>query len=240
MTEMVYPGKPILATSNWLELNLSPEETEFVADAAKLYQMLYVESLDTVFKIARALEIISKRHRNSGIQGDYSEALMQYGFTARDGGPMNKAIRSAHKTLLDNEQQVRAWWGNLPDKKKRDWVSAKAICTHWQRSQRDPNKPKKPSPYLQLAATNATLQEQLLAANGQIKTLRAADGGSLFDPELSTPEQIASAYREAWRMKLSRVQSLIRALQAAYKDLQAHTKAARPAKKNAKKLRSTR
>jgi hypothetical protein len=238
MTSGVYPSKPNLATSNWMELNLSPEETEFVADAAKLYKTLYVESLDAVFKIARAIEIISKRHRNSGIQGDYAEALVQYGFTSRDGGPMNKAIRSAHKTLLDNEQQVRAWWGNLPEQKKRDWVSAKTICTHWKRSQLDPNRPKKPSPYLALVSTNATLREQLRAANAQVETLRAADGGSLFDPELSTPEQIAGAYREAWRMTPSKLEKLIRALRAEYKDLQALTKAARPAKKNARRLRA--
>ena len=45
---------------------------------------------------------------------------------------------------------------------------------------------------------------------------RMSNGGSLFDPELSTPEQIARAYREAWRTTPSKLEKLIRALRAEY------------------------
>ena len=139
-----------MSSNNWLELGLSPDEEKTVRRAAELYKAVYLDTIDNVFIIARALKILSDRHRNSGIQGGFADALVQYGFTARDGGPMNKAIRSHLKTLLENEQSVRAWWTKVPERTKRDWLSAKAIYTHWKTSQ-DP--PRKPSPHV--AATNA-------------------------------------------------------------------------------------
>ena len=64
---------------------------------------------------------------------------MQYGFTARDGSPMNKAVRSHLKTLLENEQSVRAWWETVrTTRQARDWLSASAIHKHWRASQRPP------------------------------------------------------------------------------------------------------
>ncbi len=44
---------------------------------------------------------------------------------------MNKAIRSHLKALLENKEKVRAWWALVPERTKRDWLSAKAIYTHW-------------------------------------------------------------------------------------------------------------
>jgi hypothetical protein len=135
--------------NNWMELGLSKDEEEFVRLNAELYKKVYIQTIDTIFGWARAIEILRRAHSDRGIRGDFTDALVQYGFTARDGGPMNKAIRSHLKTLLENEQKVRAWWASVPERTKRDWLSAKAIYTHWKASL----KPKDPN-------TRATQQER--------------------------------------------------------------------------------
>src|SRR5262249_46795976 len=117
-----------------MELGLSKDEEEFVRINGELYKKVYVETIDTIFNWARAIEILRRAHGNSGIQGGFTDALVQYGFTNRDGGPMNKAIRSHLKHLLEHEQKVRAWWAKVPERKKRDWLSAKAIYTNWKKS----------------------------------------------------------------------------------------------------------
>jgi hypothetical protein len=126
---------------NWMELGLNAAEEKFVRETAELYRKVYITTIDTIFDFAKAIEILRKAHASSGIPGEYTAALVQYGFTARDGGPMNKAIRSHFKKLLDNEEKVRAWWAKVDARKKRDWLSAKAIYTHWQKSLKPPGAP---------------------------------------------------------------------------------------------------
>jgi hypothetical protein len=143
------------AMHNWMELNLSPEDDKFVRRYGELYRAQYVETIDTVFGIAKSIDILKEQFDRSGIRGAFGDALVQYGYIARDGGPMNKAIRSFHKQLLDNEAAVRAWWAKVPDPKKRDWLSAKAICTNWKASLRPPT-PRKPSPNIELQGQPVT------------------------------------------------------------------------------------
>ena len=147
-------------SSNWMELGLSTADEEFVRRNAELYRKVYVETIDTIFDWAKAIEILRRHHKKSGIQGGFAAALVQFGFTARDGGPMNKAIVSHFKGLHDNEQAVRAWWASVPDKKKRDWLSAKAIYSHWQASLIPKATPKTPEPITPAAPTKAPLTER--------------------------------------------------------------------------------
>jgi hypothetical protein len=153
--------------SNWMELNLSPAEDAFVRAQAALYQAQYIKTIDTIFDTAKAIKIIADRHRNSGISGAYGDALVQYGFIARDGGPMNKAIRSFYNTLLEHEATVRTWWEAVPERKKRDWLSAKAVYTHWDRSRRPPEP--KPS----YAGVKATAKPQSTTVTGDSAEIAA-------------------------------------------------------------------
>jgi hypothetical protein len=83
---------------------------------------------------------------------------------------MNKAIRSFHNSLLEHEAEVRGWWETVPERKKRDWLSAKAIYTHWDRSRRPPPPPSPPPPKPQWKkppddnAEVAALKEELAQA----------------------------------------------------------------------------
>src|SRR5262245_19969716 len=124
--------------SNWMQLNLSPEEDKYVRRYSDFYRAQYIETIDTVFGIARSIEILKRQFDGSGIRGAFGDALVQYGYTARDGGPMNKAIVSHLKALLDNEAAVRTWWAKVPEPKGRHWLSAKAIYTNWQASLKPP------------------------------------------------------------------------------------------------------
>src|SRR5262249_32079516 len=149
----------------------------------------YVDTIDTIFKIARALVILQKRHYGTGMRGGLTDALVQYGFTNRDGGPMQKSIRSNYTTLLDHEAEGRKWWKGVPERTKRDWLSARAIHRHWIASKkpRDPDASRKPTPLQQERATNVALQEQLHEATTRLKT---ADGGNLFDLDKTGAETI--------------------------------------------------
>ena len=101
--------------SNWIELGLSKDEEALVQLGASLYKTIHLDTIDNIFVIARAIATLQGHHFSSGTQGGFGDALVQYGFVARDGGPMNKAVRSHLKTLLDNEESVRAWWGDGAD-----------------------------------------------------------------------------------------------------------------------------
>jgi hypothetical protein len=129
-------------TDNWMELGLTKEEDEFVRRNADSYKKLYVETIDTIFGWAKAIEILRKAHANSGVRGAFTDALIQYGFTDRTGvRPMNKALLSHLTELLKNEAKVRAWWDKVPENKKRFWLSTKAIYVNWKASLRPPVDP---------------------------------------------------------------------------------------------------
>jgi hypothetical protein len=160
--------------NNWMELGLTKDEEEFVRRGAELYKITYLDTIDNIFVIARSIKILHDRYHGSGIRGGFTDALVQYGFTARDGGPMNKAIRSHLSQLLAHEAEVRAWWEKVPERVKRDWLSAKAIHRHWTNSKKPADAPRKPSPYA--AATNIELQEQLHKAT-KLAELEAENHG---------------------------------------------------------------
>src|SRR5262245_20112053 len=212
---------------NWLELNLNNDEQALVEEAAKLYKATYLDTIDNVFKIANAIGILQRRHYGSGVQGGFGDALVQYGFTNRDGSPMDKGIRSNLKALLDNEKDVRAWWLKVPERKKRDWLSARAIHRHWLKFKqpKDPNAPKKPTPLQEERATNVTLQQELHATR---ERLRTADGGNLFDLDHDTVEHVGTVIGARWRSTPSRIRRLIEVLSEQAKEADAAVKAARP------------
>lgn len=124
-----------MAISNWMELGLTEDEEKLVREGAALYKATYLDTIDNVFKIATAIDILQQRHYGSGVQGGFADALVQYGFTARDdNSPLDKGIRSNLKELLKHEKDVRAWWVKVPGNKKRDWLSARAIYRHWKQA----------------------------------------------------------------------------------------------------------
>jgi hypothetical protein len=211
-----------LPISNWIELGLTSDEEAAVRRGAELHKTLHLDSFDSLFEIARGVEVLRRRYHGYGYnRRDYGDALVQYGYCNRDGGAMNKAPRSHLKSLLEHEAEVRAWWATVPERKKRDWLSAKAVFMNWQRSQRsaDPDEPRRPSPYRQVQETNVALQEQLHGALAQIRTLEQHDGGSAYDPHSSTPREIARAISDCWRQRPKRIQELIEALQAELNEL---------------------
>lgn len=128
--------------NNWMELELTKDEEEFVRRGAELYKITYLDTIDNIFVIARSINILHDRYHGSGIKGGFTDALVQYGFTARDGGAMNKAIRSHLSQLLAHEAEVRAWWEKVPERVKRDWLSAKAIHRHWTNSKKPADAPR--------------------------------------------------------------------------------------------------
>jgi hypothetical protein len=214
--------------NNWIELGLTKDEEELVRKGAELWGAIYLDTIDNVFVIARAIETLRKRYEGMGVKGAFGDALVQYKYTARDGeSPIDKAIRSNLSEMLRNEKQVRDWWKTVPEKRKRHWVSAPTIYKHWNKARKpvDPNAPKKPSPLAREKATSQLLQEQLREANTRLKT---ADGGNLFDLEQTGAEKIGEIIVAAWRMQPSRIRTLITTLSAELKELEARIKTARP------------
>jgi hypothetical protein len=211
----------------YIELGFNSEEQAAVDEAAALLKVSYLDALETAFKIGRGLVILQKRFSGTGQRGEFADALVQCGFVDRAGGPMQKSIRSNYTTLFEQEAKVRAWWKSVPEKKKRFWMSVRAIHRHWT----DSNKPKipdalkKPTPFQRERATNVTLQEQLHAANERLKT---ADGGNLFDLDHDTVEHVGTVIGARWRATPSRIRRLIEVLTVQAKEAEAAVKAARP------------
>jgi hypothetical protein len=151
-----------------MELGLTKDEEEIVQRGAELYKTTYLDTIDNIFTIARALKILQDRHRGSGIRGGLADALVQYGFTSRDGGPMNKAIRSFHTQCLDNEDAIRKWWAEVPERAKRDWLSAKAIYTHWNKTRKPARTT--PSHWAQMRATNSSAEHVIKSVGNLFRT----------------------------------------------------------------------
>lgn len=221
--------------SNWIELNLTADEEQLVRAGAALYKTLHLDTIDNVFVIAKAVDILRRRHIGSGVQGSFNDALIQYGFTNRIGDAIDPAIRTHLKALLENEESVRSWWGTVEARKKRDWLSAKAVYTNWKKSLKSGAAPKRPSPYVQMKETNVTLQEQLDKALTEIDTLKSGDANDFFNLDESSPEEIAHAISDRWRGKLARLEKLITVLQKDLDRLREMNKSARPRGKRKKK-----
>jgi len=220
-----------IGNRNWMELNLSPEEDAFVRTAAEMYKATHLDPIDSVFKIAEAVAILQRRHYASGIQGAFADALVQYGFTNRNDGPMDKHVRYALSELRKSEGEVRAWWRTVDARRRRTWKSAVAIHRHWKRSQEppDPTRQRRQTPLEAERATNVTLQEALNSANAEIARLRGADGDATrFDLELSSTEHIGRAIVDAWRERPSRIEALVKTLSAEVKEIRRLMRAARP------------
>lgn len=138
--------------SNWIELGLTEAERKLVDEAAASYQATYVKTLDTVFKEAEAIGLLQKKHYGTGERGSYADILVQFGFTARDGkSPMDKSIRSNYKELLEHKAAVQKWWQNTEEKKKKHWISVRAIYNNWKKSAKpaptqNSNRPGSPPP----------------------------------------------------------------------------------------------
>jgi len=214
--------------SNWMELRLTQDEEEFVKRNAETYRAVHVETIDTIFGWAKSIEILQKRFYSSGVQGAFADALVQYGFTSRDGGPMAKSIRSNLKNLLDNEQAVRKWWASVPQKTKRDWISARAIHNHWKASLRPADAPRKLSAYAEMKATNIELQEQLTQRRAENRELRTADdGGNLFT-ENSSAEHVIKSVGNLFRTSPAKLRAIATGLNKFAKDIEDLTKTARP------------
>jgi hypothetical protein len=126
--------------SNWLDLKLTPEQEKEVDEGAALYKAQYIETIDTVFKIARSIQILQDKNYGTGVQGGFATALMQKGFTTRNGlDPIDPSIRADFRTLLENKEEVRKWWNSeVANDKKRVWTSARSIARGWKASKKEP------------------------------------------------------------------------------------------------------
>ena len=190
------------AKPNLLDLGLSKEEHELVKRGAALYKASALEAFDNVFVIARAIEVLQKRNYGKGVQGGFTTALVQCGFTSRDGmKPINPSIRNAYKDLLENETAVREWWDTqVPDDKKDLWLSARAIHRNWKASTKpkQPRKPKAPLPQ--------PMTEEEIRASSAIK------------PSKEAMETKAAAEAEAERRRLDSEEATLDALADAFSD----------------------
>jgi len=99
------------------------------------------DALDNALEIAECLEILRTANYGTGVQGGYADALVQYGYTSRNGGPMDKAIRNDFNELRDNADDVRRWWEGVKDDKKPRWLSGTAIYKNWQAFKNPPQPP---------------------------------------------------------------------------------------------------
>jgi hypothetical protein len=226
-TETVYPGKPF--PKNWLDLGLSQEEEAIVRAAAAIHKTVQLDTIDNVFQIAKAVHILRQRYYGSGVQGAFADALVQYGFVARDGSAMNKAILSRLKEMRENEAAVRAWWSSVSAVHKRECLSAIAVYRNWKKSQKkpppDPNATRRPTPLQAERATNVILKEQLRSANERLKT---ADGGNLFDIDRDSAEAIGKTIGARWRASPSKLEKLIETLTEELKEANRLIREARP------------
>jgi hypothetical protein len=207
--------------NNWMELQLTEDEEQFVKRNAELYQAAYVRTLDTILDWGRSIEILRKRFLSSGIQGEFTQALVQYGFTARDGGPMVKSLRSNLKDLFDHEAEVRAWWAKVPEKKRRYWLSIRAVHNNWKASLKPPEAPRKPDSapvtrateparretQINPASFSMTAQQKLEAYKRQIKRELEAQ---FEDRVRAEAEQLFDTTLRSWHARLEAAERQIK------------------------------
>ena len=220
---------------NLMELGFTPEEAKFVEEAAALYKAAYIDTIDTIFKIAKAIDYITKRYYGSGVRGSLAQALIQWGFTARDPDrEIDKGIRSKLKEMLEEEPKVRSWWKSVPAHKKNFWLSAPAIYRNWKKDTAPvdpdaPAQPKRETPLQRERATNQLLQQKLHETRDLLKT---ADGGNLFTAD-SSAEHTADAVAELNRASPAKIRAIAARLNKRAKEYEQRIKEARAVKASA-------
>src|SRR5262249_7745630 len=130
----------------------------------------------------------------------------------RDGTDiLNKTRVSRLLAILDKLPEVEAWRNKLKPKQQLVWASPEAVHRHCPVF--GAREPRGPSPYKQMQATNVELQQQLHDANERLK----ADGNQ-FDLEKTGAETIGKIIVRTWQMSPSRIETLIRTLNAELKE----------------------
>jgi hypothetical protein len=209
-----------------------------------LYKAAYIDTIDSMFKIAKAIDYITKRYYGSGVQGSLAQALIQWGFTARDPDrEVDKSIRAKLKEMLEEEPKVRSWWKSVPAQKKKFWLSAPTIYRNWKKDtapvDADAPTKKRETPLQRERATNQLLQQKLREANDLLKS---ADGGNLFTAN-SSAEHVGDVVAEQYRTSPSKLRAIAARIIKRAKELEARIKDARPAgsekKKRGKKAKGT-
>jgi hypothetical protein len=193
---------------NWIELGLDEEEEAKVREAAKLHRIVHLDTIDNVFKIAAGIEILRKRHTLSGKQrGGFEQALVQYGFVDRDGGPLHKSIRSDYTALLREEPKVRAWWATVPERRKRFWLSARALHRHWKNTQKSPDPQTPRPPPSRVAADhrdeNTRLNARVAELEAELDRVRSENPGA--KPQTAPSDELLAARKEIKRLRAENV-----------------------------------
>jgi hypothetical protein len=154
-------------TSNWLDIGLSKDDEAFVRKNGESYRATQVDTIDTVLDWARAIEKIRTAKYGTGVQGGFVIALVQYGFVDEDDDtkPIDAALRSNLKEMLDKEESVRAFWQGADAKKKRNWRAARSIYRNWKASLK-PKTPKAPKVKPGPAPFQPLTEEELRARSG--------------------------------------------------------------------------
>jgi hypothetical protein len=131
--------------SNWLDIKLSKADEEFVCKSGETFRRTQVQTIDTVLDWARSIKLIRDANYGDGIQGGFTAALVQYGFTHEDDDtkPIDPALRSQLQDMLDHEESVIAFWNEADPRKRREWRSPRTIHRNWKASFK-PKVPKQP------------------------------------------------------------------------------------------------
>jgi hypothetical protein len=105
---------------------------------------------------------------------------------------------------------VREWWSSVPERRKRDWLSATAVHRHWKASlkPRDPDAKRSPTPIDKERMANAALQEDLHKAEEELKRLKTGDEYSRFEIDRDPAEEIGRAIGGAWRASPTKIATL--------------------------------
>jgi hypothetical protein len=207
--------------------SLSHEEVTCV-EAARDALATIKRTFEFWMVIARGLRTLKDKAERIGGRFTFDRLREREGLGGRNKQGkevLNKTRVSRLLFILAHLAEVEAWRKNLTDKQRFDWASPEAIirrCPVFAKA-KDPNAPRKPTPLQAERATNIMLQEQLHEANARLQ----ADG-SQFDLQNTGAEVIGRIIVNEWRQQPSRIETLIRTLNAELRELKARIKAARP------------
>jgi hypothetical protein len=213
-TGMVTPNAP-----EWQ--GMSSERRQAIIDGAAALTV-HRQGLDRIFQIGHAfeelqLEAMFRSHSNNPIGKRYNEQYALLEKPAPELARVNKTDRNQYIWCWQQRAALENWWATKAQNQRDRWTHPDAVKRHYLAEHGDGNnqeRPKVPSAAARKDETIRQLQEELDAAQAEIRRLKRRDNvseGRDWSWQ-NEPEDIAAAMLRLYPDKAKRLGSALQNL----------------------------
>lgn len=217
MNTIDQPGEVRLDQSNLTDeatIQNGRKALERLANDRTWTDWLAVGAAVEIGRTASMREANTNKPVGSAYNKAFARWLARYGFDALD-----KHDRKRLDDCMKNRNAIEAWRSTLPVNKRAQWSHPATVWRHWKAATQVPATDTKPSPFAEMKASLAQLDEE----NARLKREIDRGGGDVWTSD-DRPEDIAEIM--AGRLTVSKLERTARAMLAIVKERKANQRPA--------------